>query len=58
MKQAVFIINSLQNGGAERVVTTQADYLQRNGIQVTIICLRKWVQYDIRPDIKLDFFKQ
>lgn len=55
MKQAVFIINSLQNGGAERVVTTQADYLQRNGIQVTIICLRKWVQYDIRPDIKLVF---
>ena len=58
MKQAIFIINSLQNGGAERVVTTQADYLQRNGIQVTIICLRKWVQYDIRPDVNLVFLSK
>ena len=41
MKKAVFIINSLQLGGAERVVVTQAEFLQKSGIDVTIICFRK-----------------
>ncbi len=51
MKKAVFIINSLQNGGAERVVVTQADYLQKKGVDVTVICLRRWIQYDIDPAV-------
>ena len=51
MKKAVFIINSLQNGGAERVVATQANYLKEMGIDVTIIFLRKWMQYELHPGI-------
>ena len=52
MKQAVFIINSLQNGGAERVVVTQAAALQRAGYDVTIILLRNWKQYELAPGIR------
>lgn len=51
MKKAVFIINSLQNGGAERVVATQANYLSAKGIDVTVIFFRKWVQYQLQPQI-------
>lgn len=53
MEKAVFIINSLQNGGAERVVATQANYLLEKGVDVTIICLRRWIQYDIDPAIQV-----
>lgn len=52
MKQAIFIINSLQSGGAERVVATQANYLQKTGISVTVIFLRKWISYELNPDIQ------
>ena len=38
-KAAVFVINSLQNGGAERVVVNQAIELDRRGIHVTIIMI-------------------
>lgn len=55
MKKAVFIINSLQNGGAERVVTTQANYLCEAGVDVTIIFLRKWIQYELNSDIHTIF---
>lgn len=51
MKKAVFIINSLQNGGAERVVATQANYLAKKGIDVTVIFLRNWMLYDLRPEV-------
>lgn len=57
-KHAVFIVNSLQNGGAERVVCTQANFLQRKGIQVTIIFLRKWIQYELDPQIRTVFLTQ
>lgn len=53
MKKAVFIINSLQNGGAERVVATQAEYLRKQGVDVTLICLRRWIQYEVHPDIHI-----
>lgn len=53
VKQAVFVINSLQNGGAERVVATQADYLQEQGIQVIIICLRRRLEYMVNSGIKV-----
>lgn len=53
MKKAIFIINSLQNGGAERVVVTQAEYLQKKGMDVTVICLRNWFQYDIHSSVKI-----
>ena len=51
MKKAVFIINSLQYGCAESVVVTQANYLQEKGVDVTVICLRRWIQYDIASTI-------
>ena len=53
MKKAIFIINSLQSGGAERVVVTQANYLQKNGVDVTIICFRKGKKYNVHPGIRL-----
>lgn len=53
MKKAVFIINSLQNGGAERVVITQAEYLKSCGVDVTVICLRNWIQYDVDPGVRI-----
>lgn len=52
-KNAVYIINSLQNGGAERVILTQAEYLLSKDIEVTIICLRNWIQYECDPNIKV-----
>lgn len=53
-KNAVYIINSLQNGGAERVILTQAEYLLSKDIEVTIICLRNWIQYECDPKYKGD----
>lgn len=53
MKKAVFIINSLQNGGAERVVVTQANYLQKKGVAVTIICIHRGIQYELHPEISV-----
>lgn len=57
-KYAVFIVNSLQNGGAERVVTTQANFLQRKGVQVVIIFLRKWIQYELDPEIRVIYLTE
>lgn len=51
MKKAVFIINSMQNGGAERVVETQAEFLRKSGLDVTVIFLRRWDQYELHPEI-------
>lgn len=55
MKQVIFIINSLQSGGAERVVATQANNLNRAGYGVTILFLRQRVQYELDPEIQLVF---
>ena len=53
MKKAVFIINSMQNGGAERVVETQAEFLRKSGLDVTVIFLRRWDQYELHPEIHI-----
>lgn len=52
-KAAVYIINSLQNGGAERVVLTQADALLERGIKVIIILLRDIAMYDYDDRIEI-----
>lgn len=46
---AIFIINSLQNGGAERVVLNQASELAKRNIKVFLICLNKNVYYKVDP---------
>ncbi len=51
MKKAIYIINSLQNGGAEQVVANQANYLAKRGVDVTVIFLRKWMQYELSPEV-------
>ena len=58
MRKAVFVINSLQNGGAERVVATQASCLSRAGVDVTVICFRKWVQYQLEPSVHTIFLTE
>lgn len=52
-KAAIYIINSLQNGGAERVILTQADSLLARGIKVIIITLRDFEMYAYNPQIEL-----
>ena len=52
-KAAVFIINSLQNGGAERVVVNLALKLKQNGIHVIIILVHEKKYYEIPNDIQI-----
>lgn len=58
MKQAVFIINSLQSGGAERVVSIQAEYLRKQGYEVTLIFLRNRIQYPLEAGIHTIFLTE
>lgn len=58
MKQAVFIINSLQSGGAERVVDIQGEYLRKQGYEVTFIFLRNRIQYPLNPEIHTLFLTE
>ncbi|MBQ2638975.1 glycosyltransferase [Candidatus Saccharibacteria bacterium] len=59
MKKVVFVINSLQNGGAERVVVTQANFLARQGkYKPIIICLRKWNQYAIDKGVDIIYLSK
>lgn len=51
--EVVFIINSLENGGAERVVATQANMFKQQGYSVTIILFKNKVAYDLKKDIKI-----
>lgn len=44
----------MQNGGAERVIVTQANKLaEENKYEVIIICFRKWIQYELNNCIKI-----
>lgn len=52
-KAAVFIINSLQNGGAERVVVNMATRLDKIGIHVIIIVLHEERFYTIPDSIEV-----
>ena len=50
---AIYIINSLQNGGAERVVLTQADALLSKGVKVILLLLRDVDMYDFDQRIEV-----
>lgn len=48
-----FLINSLRNGGAERVLLTLAEQFLRQGDEVTIIALTHTCAYPIPPGVKM-----
>lgn len=48
-----FIINSLSNGGAERVVTNLANELSKDGHDVHVILLKDKIDYKIESNIKV-----
>lgn len=52
-KEAIFLINSLQSGGAERVVLTQAEELLDQGISVTLLLVQNKIQYIPDPRIRI-----
>ncbi|KAA8808144.1 glycosyltransferase [Lactobacillus crispatus] len=52
-KAAVFIINSLQNGGAERVVVNLALKLKKTGMHVIIILIHDKRYYEIPNDVQV-----
>ena len=51
-KAAVFVINSLQNGGAERVVVNQAIELDNRGIHVIVIMIHDLQFYNLPSTIE------
>lgn len=52
-KTAILIINSLQNGGAERVVVNQAIELNRQGIHVVVILVHNLQYYTLPSNIEV-----
>lgn len=52
-KISVFVINSLQNGGAERVVINQSSELIKKGHKVVFILFRDRIEYDLDEKIKI-----
>ena len=51
-----FVTDTLQAGGAERVISILANKMQERGYEVEIICLRMHkVFYELNPSIKLTF---
>lgn len=51
-----FVTDTLQAGGAERVISILANKMQERGYEVEIICLRMHkVFYEFNPSIKLTF---
>jgi len=50
----VFVVNSLQGGGAERVVSTLCSCLCKGNFDITIICLNKAEQaYKVAEEVKM-----
>lgn len=52
-EMAIFIINSLQNGGAERVVLNQAQEMNKRGYKVTIILIHDSIYYTVDSNINI-----
>lgn len=49
-----FVINTLQRGGAERVLSTLSNSLSRRDYQVTIVCMNQALRgYPIAEDVKV-----
>ncbi len=54
----VFILGSLGQGGAERVVANLANYYSENGHKVSILMLlENNVEYDLNSEIKIEFLE-
>lgn len=50
-----FLINSLTSGGAEKIVLTIINKLQKENYDVELICLEKNDFYDLQKDIKIKY---
>lgn len=50
-----FLINSLTSGGAEKIVVTIINKLQKENYEVELICLEKNIFYNISKDIKIKY---
>lgn len=52
-KAAIFIVNSLSNGGAERVVINMANQMAESGKKVFIITVHTEITYDFHQNIEI-----
>ena len=58
VKKIAFLINSLTNGGAERVLSTVVSSLKKEGYQVELICLEKDDFYSVDDSVKVTYLTQ
>jgi glycosyltransferase involved in cell wall biosynthesis len=54
----VFIVNSLSNGGAERVVSSLANSFSKNGHEIHVILLHDFIDYKIESKINIHFLEK
>ncbi|MBN2190502.1 MAG: glycosyltransferase [Candidatus Aureabacteria bacterium] len=52
-KKIVFIIPTMEGGGAERTVSNLLRYLDRDKFRLSLVLYEKKVQYDIPADVKI-----
>ncbi len=52
-KAIIFLVNSLSNGGAERVVSNMANEMAKNGLKVFILTVYNDVTYDFHDNIEI-----
>lgn len=57
-KKIVFLINSLTNGGAERVLSSIVSLLKKEGYQIELICLEKDNFYSVDDLVKVTYLTQ
>lgn len=53
LNKVLFIINSLGNGGAERVVANSANEMAKDGKHVTILTIKNIVNYEFDEKVKI-----
>ncbi len=54
-KKIVFLINSISDGGAEKLVVTLVEKLYNDGYAVELLCLEKDIKYTLSDDIKVTY---
>lgn len=55
-KRVIFVIFTLQGNGAERVVLTLAGAMHKLGHDVSIVCFKDHIEYEVETEIPLYFF--
>lgn len=55
MKRVLFIINSLNKGGAERVVASLANFMANRGHEIVVLCFKNSLAFEIHPKVKVVF---